>query len=153
MFRLLLLFTALPMAELVLLIWLKDRTSWTTTIGLVLVTGVVGASLARWQGWRALRRMEEDLSDGRLPAAAVADGVLILVAAAVLVTPGLLTDACGLALLVPPVRAWVRGRLARHWKGKFRVETFTPGGDRVVEGRVVRTDTEESGAEPREGSS
>jgi len=68
------------------------------------VTGVVGAALARHQGLATLARLQTDLAQGRLPAEPIVEGALILVAAAVLLTPGVLTDAAGFLLLVPPFR-------------------------------------------------
>ena len=103
--RLLLLFIVVPVVELVLLIEIGQRIGTLTTIGLIMMTGIVGASLARQQGISTLGRLRKDLDEGRLPAEAIIDGVLILVAAAVLITPGVLTDAFGLPLLgagVPP---------------------------------------------------
>ena len=114
MLRLLLLFTLVPAIELALLIEVGRRIGTLPTLGLILLTGVVGATLARYQGIAVLRRMQLELAEGRLPAASLLDGVIILIAAALLVTPGILTDAAGFALLVPLTRAGIR-RLMRRW--------------------------------------
>jgi UPF0716 protein FxsA len=114
MLRLLLLFTLVPAIELALLIEVGRRIGTLPTLGLILLTGVVGATLARYQGIAVLRRMQAELAEGRLPAASLLDGVIILIAAALLVTPGILTDAVGFALLVPLTRAGIR-RLMRRW--------------------------------------
>ena len=111
--RLLLLFVALPAIELALLIELGSRLGVLHTLGLIALTGVVGASLARSQGLSLIRDVQERLAAGEVPAEHLVDGVLILVAGAMLLTPGVLTDAAGFALLTPSVRRWVK-RVLRH---------------------------------------
>jgi len=106
--RLLLLFTVVPLIELYLLIKIGGVIGVVPTIAIVIGTGVLGAWLARWQGLAVLRRISEEMAAGRLPTDALIDGLLILVAAAVLLTPGLLTDSLGFVLLVPASRAVVR---------------------------------------------
>jgi UPF0716 protein FxsA len=106
--KFLLLFILVPAVELALLIQVGKVIGTPATFGLILLTGFVGAALARAQGVSTLRRLQSELAQGRPPAAAILDGVLILVAGALLLTPGVLTDAVGFALLVPPVRAGVR---------------------------------------------
>jgi UPF0716 protein FxsA len=103
-----LLFTVVPLVELALLIWIGGQTAWWVPLALVLFTGIAGAALARWQGWHAIRRIQDDLQTGRMPADAVIDGVLILAAGILLVTPGVLTDIVGVALLIPPFRSLVK---------------------------------------------
>jgi len=106
--RLLLLFTIVPLIELYLLIKIGGVIGVVPTIAIVVSTGVLGAWLARWQGLAVLRRISDEMAAGRLPTDALIDGLLILVAAAVLLTPGLLTDSLGFVLLVPASRALVR---------------------------------------------
>jgi len=108
--RLLLLFIALPAVELALLIEIGSRIGTPATLGIILVTGFVGAALARAQGLGVIRQIQLETAEGRLPADALVDGAFILVAAALLVTPGVLTDALGFLCLVPPFRA-----LAKRW--------------------------------------
>lgn len=117
--RLLLLLTIVPLVELVILFRIADWVSWQTTILMILITGVVGAWLARREGIKALARIRDDLAAGVVPTNAVVDGALILAAGLVLVTPGLLTDICGFALLIPPFRRWVRRRLAEAFKKRM----------------------------------
>ncbi len=118
--RLLLLFTIVPLVELFLLVKLGTVVGVGPTVALVIFTGILGAWLARQQGLGVLQRLSEDLAKGRLPAEALIDGLLIVVAGAVLLTPGLLTDALGFLLLVPRTRAAVRrlvaARFARRQK-------------------------------------
>ena len=124
LFRLLLLFTLVPLAEIFLLLLIAEHTSALFTISLVVATGVVGAGLARWQGLSVWFRIHRRLSEGTMPGDELLEGVFILIAAAFLLTPGFLTDTLGFLLLIPPtrmlfvraVRAWLRRRidLDRH---------------------------------------
>lgn len=111
--KLLLLFVALPALELAILIELGSRFGTLHTIGLIVVTGVVGAALARRQGISVVRAIQREVAEGRLPADSMVDGVMILIAAALLVTPGVLTDTFGFLCLVPSFRKVVR---AASWK-------------------------------------
>ena len=114
--RLLLLFVVLPALELGLLISVGRRIGTLETVGLIVATGVVGASLARSQGLQVLARVQGELGAGRLPAESLVDGLIILVAAALLVTPGVLTDAFGLLCLVPGFRRLLKRRLRRRFE-------------------------------------
>ncbi len=152
LFNLILLFTLLPLVELALLIWIGTKTSLLFTICLVLTTGLVGASLARWQGWRIVRRIQNELAAGRMPADAMVDGLLILVAGAFLVTPGVITDLAGIVLLVPPLRAIVKRRVAASLRRHIRVEsvggsgfqTGAPGRDQIIDAEVIETTVEDA---------
>ena len=117
MARLLLLFVLVPIAEMLLLIEIGKRIGTLTTFGLIFFTGVLGAWLARRQGLAVLRKVREETEAGQVPAGPLIDGVLILLAGAVLITPGLLTDVFGFLCLVPAVRTglkkWLRQRFER----------------------------------------
>ena len=121
--RLLLLFIAIPVVELFLLIEIGQRVGTLTTVGIIMATGVVGASLARQQGMSTLAHLRADLAAGRLPTDPIVDGVLILVAAAVLITPGLLTDLAGFLCLVPAFRRLVKRYLKRTFERAVREGT------------------------------
>ena len=113
--RLLLLFTVVPLVELFILVKLGSVAGVAPTIALVILTGILGAWLARHQGLGVLKRLSTDLEQGRLPADALIDGLLILIAGAVLLTPGLLTDGMGFFLLIPRGRAVVRKVVAARF--------------------------------------
>ncbi len=137
--RLLLLFIVLPAVELALLIEIGRRIGTLETLGLIVVTGAVGAVMARSQGLRVLSRVREEISAGAMPASSLLDGVLILVAAALLVTPGVLTDAFGFLCLVPGFRTLVKREAVR------RIERA------IAEGRVqvsVRQEVRYDGSTP-----
>lgn len=131
--RLFVLFVLVPVLELVLLIQLGRVVGVVPTVGLVLLTGAVGAWLARQEGLRVLFKFQNELASGRLPAQSVFDGICILVGGALLLTPGVLTDFVGFALLLPPSRRWLqkwirRGLERRIEEGTVRVVTFGSGG-------------------------
>lgn len=115
--RLIALFIFLPLVELALLVQIGQWIGVLWTVALVAATGVLGAALARRQGARAWLAIQEELRQGRMPAGALLDGLLILMGGIVLLTPGVLTDLLGFALLAPPTRrafkGWLRRRLDR----------------------------------------
>ena len=113
----------MPAVELILLIEIGQRIGPLATIGLIMGTGIVGASLARQQGVSTIARLRRDLEGGRLPAEPIVDGVLILVAGAVLITPGVLTDLFGFLLLIPACRRLVKRSLKRRFERAVRAGT------------------------------
>lgn len=121
-----LLFIGLPIFEIWLLIEVGGLIGTWPTLGLCVLTGVVGAWLSRAQGTRTLHTMRARLRRGEMPAREMIDAAMILVAAVTLMTPGLVTDAAGLILLTPPGRALARHLLASTLKA------------RVVDGRSRR---------------
>jgi len=126
--RLLLLFIAIPLIELVLFLQIGSRIGLLPTIAIVILTGILGASLTRIQGLKTLARYQQALAEGRMPHAEVIEGLMILAAGAVLLTPGFLTDVIGFLLLVPPVRTEVRRRLTGYLATRIQiVGVGTPG--------------------------
>ena len=119
--KLLAAFILIPLVEFILLVWIADQTSILATIGLVIVTGIIGSLLARAEGTKAWRRFRETSAQGRLPSAEIQDGLLIAFAAALLLTPGLLTDCLGFFLLIPQTRGLVRKHLAKKWANAVQV--------------------------------
>ena len=114
--RLAILFVSIPLIEVYLLLRLNEFTGNAfTTIGLILLTGIVGAWLAKQQGLSTVQRIQKATSEGRLPAQELVDGGMILFAAALLLTPGIMTDAFGFSLLIPPCRAFYRKILKRYF--------------------------------------
>jgi UPF0716 protein FxsA len=120
--RLLVLFVTVPLLELYLLVRIGEAIGLGPTIGLVLVTGALGASLARAQGLATWARFQRTLAAGGLPAQELVEGLLILVAGAVLLTPGVLTDAVGFLLLVPRVRRRLVERLEERLRGRVDLQ-------------------------------
>jgi UPF0716 protein FxsA len=119
--KLLLLFILVPVAELYLFLTLGAKIGIWNTLGIIVLTAILGASLTRSQGARTLAKFRQATAEGRLPHREALDGILILLAGAVLLTPGFLTDTVGFLLLVPPIRTVVRGRLADYLKSRSSV--------------------------------
>ena len=113
MLKLVLLFILVPIIELGLLIELGRFWGTVPTLSLIVVTGFLGGVLVRHQGLGVLREMRVDVADGRVPARAMVDGAIILVAGAMLLTPGVLTDAFGFLCLLPVSRKVIRSLLWR----------------------------------------
>ena len=114
-----LLFVAVPLVELWLLLKAGGTFGAGVTIGIVLLTGALGASLARREGLRALTRMTEAANQGMLPTQAMFDGMAIFLGGALLLTPGFLTDAVGFVLLFPLSRGFLRFQFASWIKGRI----------------------------------
>jgi len=127
--RLLVLFICIPLIELMLLIQIGRLVGLGPTIALVVLTGFLGASLARQQGFRVWAKIQSELHAGRMPAGDLVDGLLILVGGIVLITPGLLTDLCGFALMIPSVRRWVKARVEKRFRIVSDRYRPGPGGD------------------------
>jgi UPF0716 protein FxsA len=141
--RLLLLFILVPIAELALFITLGEKLGLLNTLAVIVATGVLGAALTKSQGFRAIQRFQAAMAEGRVPHHEIVDGLLILLAGAVLLTPGFLTDTVGFLLLVPPARAVVRKYLAARVSAKISVTVRGTGpatpsqAPRTAKGRVI----------------
>jgi UPF0716 protein FxsA len=125
---LLLLFIAIPIAELWLIIEIGGAIGILPTLALLIVDSLVGAALARSQSRAAWERFNLALAEGRVPGKEAFDGAMIILGGALLLTPGFLTDVFGLVLLIPPTRALIRGflgrTLAKRGAVAFRVASF-----------------------------
>jgi UPF0716 protein FxsA len=117
LFKLLLLFTVVPALELAVLHKAAVLMGLGWTVALILLTGVAGSTLAKWQGLAVLRQTQAEMARGQVPSHGLLEGVLILLGAALLLTPGFLTDLLGLFCLLPwsrrRLRAQLRTRLER----------------------------------------
>jgi UPF0716 protein FxsA len=142
------LFLVVPLVEIYFLIKVGGWIGALPTVFLVVFTAVLGVMLLRFQGLMTVQKVRLSMAQGQVPAVPMLEGVLLLVAGALLLTPGFVTDAIGFALLVPPLRqALVRGYLRRAMP-------FPPGGPpppgagegrssrgpRVIEGEFKRED-------------
>jgi len=113
LFRLILLFTVIPLVELALLIKLGQHVGVGYTIAIVLITGVVGAYLAKTEGFSIINKIGRELEEGKVPGNQIVDGLCVLVGGTMLITPGLITDTCGFFLVIPATRILVREWLKR----------------------------------------
>lgn len=150
----LLLLIGVPIAEIAVFIQVGGWIGLWPTIALVVLTAMIGTALLRQQGFATLMKVRESLAAGRLPLAEVFDGVCLLAAGALLLTPGFVTDAVGFLLLVPPVRVAVRRWLAAYLMSSGRVQGGTDegpaprrdgrrptGGPTVIEGEYEEIDS------------
>ncbi|MBE0524117.1 MAG: membrane protein FxsA [Methanosarcinales archaeon] len=114
---LLVLFVIVPFLELYILIELAGRIGPLSTFGIVVLTGIAGAALAKHQGLEVIKRIQTEMSFGQMPGDALFDGALVLVGGVLLLTPGILTDVTGFLLLVPLSRNLTKKYL-RNWVSK-----------------------------------
>lgn len=112
----LILFILIPIAEMLVLIEVGSRIGALATIGLVLLTAVIGVALLKQQGFATLARANQRMQSGELPAQEMAEGIFLAVGGALLLTPGFITDTVGLLCLIPGVRQWLLGRLLGRWQ-------------------------------------
>lgn len=133
--KLLALFTVIPAVELVVLIALGRSVGFWPTAALVLVTGVLGAWLARREGLKVFFAVQAEVAQGRMPTDQLLDGLMIVVAGAVLLTPGLLTDAFGFLLLVPTGRKAIKAAVTKALAGRVQVQ-----GPVTLDGEWTRVD-------------
>ena len=104
-------FFIVPLIEIYLLIKVGGWIGALPTVFLVVFTAVLGALLLRQQGFSTLRRMQEAMAHGQIPAMELVEAVLLTLGGALLLTPGFFTDALGLVCLIPPARRWLIQRL------------------------------------------
>ena len=163
--RLFLLFTVLPVVELYLLITIGQHVGAWPTIALVLGTGMLGAWLAKHEGARVLQSWQSSMARGEIPQEGVISSVLVLVGGVLLVTPGVVTDAMGLLLLVPWTRRLVADAVRHRLERRFGIQglvnepsmfvgmgdAFEGGGSRgaVIDVDVVEPSPRDRADDPR----
>jgi UPF0716 protein FxsA len=103
-FKLLVIFIIVPLLELLVIIEVSSRLGLPETILVLVLISVIGAALAKREGYAAARRIQAEIQEGRVPGDPLIEGGLILAGAVLLLTPGFLTDAVGLMMLIPPTR-------------------------------------------------
>ena len=112
--KLFLAFTIIPIIEIYVLIEIGSMFGVFTAVTLVILTGFLGAFLARMQGLQTLYRIQKSLHEGRMPSGELLDALLIVIAGLVLLTPGFLTDSAGFLLLIPATRNSIKYWLRRQ---------------------------------------
>ena len=128
--KLFLAFTIIPVVEIYLLIQIGTIFGALTSIAMVIVTGFLGAYLARIQGLQTLFRIQESLREGQMPSRELLDALLIGIAGLVLLTPGFLTDAFGFLLLIPNTRTAIKQWLHRQIEVRY---TSTRPDETIIE--------------------
>ncbi|MCE9548578.1 MAG: FxsA family protein [Planctomycetia bacterium] len=141
--RLLLLLIIIPLVELFLLLQIAQHTSAEFAFALVIGSGVAGVLVIRWQNVRTWRQVQQELQANRMPGVVLVDHLLIFIAGVLLIIPGVLTDLCGMALLLPPVRKWVRGYMRRRFEARLNIRgggswhSHSSGRDQIIDSRVI----------------
>ena len=135
MTKLFILFLTVPLVEIYFLIQIGDVIGAGFTIFMVVLTALIGAALVRYQGVTTLARAQKELIKNRMPAMEVIEGAFLLLAGALLLTPGFVTDALGFLLLVSPLRQNLIRRFlqARVVPDVHYREDDGPGGKRVID--------------------
>lgn len=113
-FKLFLIFTIIPVIELALLIKIGTIIGTLNTILLVIFTAMLGAYLVKMEGLGVMTRFQQNMHEGRFPAEEIFDGALILIAGALLVTPGVTTDIIGFLLVIPSSRLIIKQYLKKY---------------------------------------
>lgn len=117
--KLLLVLISVPLIETWFLIKMGGVIGALPTIGLVILTAVVGGMLVRQQGFSTINRLQQKMQAGQMPAEELFAGMLIVIAGVLLITPGFFTDALGFLCLFPPFRHWFAGAILRSGVIKF----------------------------------
>ena len=142
----LLLFLLVPLVEIYFLIVVGGWIGALPTVLLVVATAVAGAALARYQGFATLQRLQATLARGEAPAIEMLEGVLLLIGAVLLLTPGFFTDLAGFVCLVPVTRRWLALRGLKRLivppsaPGSGPFGPGSAGGSRTLEGEFHRDD-------------
>jgi UPF0716 protein FxsA len=136
MLRLFVLFTLVPAAELWLLFELSNGIGGMETVWLILFTGLIGAAMARQQGATVLQQLIQDAQEGRPSGKRIFEGVMVLSGGLLLITPGILTDAAGLAMIFPPTRKLLLVPLQRYTMGRLNIQPMGAAGEGFHAGPV-----------------
>lgn len=102
-----LLFIVIPLTEIFLFVEVGSRIGGLNTVMIVLFTAFVGVNLLRYQGFTTLRRAQQQMAQGQMPAQEMLEGMVLAVGGVLLITPGFLTDTLGLICLIPLTRRWL----------------------------------------------
>ena len=122
--KLLILFVIVPVTELYILIEVGKKIGSLTTIGIIILTGIIGAYLVKGQGFMILKKIQNDLNEGVIPGDSLIQGAIILTGGIFLLTPGFVTDIIGFIFLIPVSRRVVKKYLLKWLKGKIKEGNF-----------------------------
>ncbi len=114
LYKLFAIFAVVPVIELSVLIYVGSHIGTLNTIAIILLTAVVGAYMVRLEGLSVLYRIQRDLSEGVIPTEELINGAMILIAGALLLTPGFFTDLAGFLLVFPATREMIKPPLKRY---------------------------------------
>ncbi|MDP8264289.1 MAG: FxsA family protein [Candidatus Aceula lacicola] len=135
---LILLFTIIPATELFIFIKLGESLGILNTLVLIIGTGVLGAYIARMEGFRVVQNIQTELNGGRMPTEHMIDGVMIFIGGILLLTPGLLTDITGFFLLIPLTRTLLKIWIRKKFKGSLN------SGSHIIEVESISSENDAS---------
>ncbi len=118
--KILTLFVIVPVTELYILIEVGKKIGSLSTIGIIILTGIIGAYLVKSQGFMILRKIQNDLNEGIMPGDSLIQGAIILAGGILLLTPGFVTDIVGFIFLIPVSRNIVKKYLLKWLQGKIK---------------------------------
>ncbi len=144
---LLVLLVGMPILELYVLVQVAGAIGVLEALAVMLVISIAGAWLAKRQGLRTWARFNQQVAQGKVPSKEIADGVCLLLAGALLLAPGFVTDVFGVLLLLPPIRAIVRRTLLPRMSTSPVVIRYGPGTHGRI-GDVLDVDGRESPGRP-----
>ena len=131
---------------------MSSYTGWQFSIALVVLSGILGAYLAKRSSLAVGVKIRERMSRGQMSPDLLTDGAMIFFAAGLLLTPGFITDAVGLSLLIPVCRRWYKARITNWMKRNFKIQVvqMPPVNDpNTVDGDVVHGESNEMDAGPK----
>ncbi len=126
---LVLLFIVVPIAELAVIIQVGQSLGVLQTLFLLVAVSIGGAALVRVQGLVTIGRARQRLAAGQMPEDEMVAGIAIVIAGALMLTPGFITDVVGVALLIPPIRQILVALVRRRFKGRIQTQRFGTGLD------------------------
>ena len=135
-------FLAIPLIEIAILIEIGKVVGATYTIMLVIGTAALGAALLRQQGLSTIKKVQRNMNQGSLPAIELIEGLMLLVASALLLTPGFFTDIFGFLALIPTLRRRiVQTFLANFIQSQINIRQKNTGDSNIIEGEHWESDT------------
>lgn len=144
----LIIFVLIPLAEVYAFITVGEEIGVLKTLLLCVLTAVIGGLLVRHQGLETLMKGRASLTHGQMPMDALFDGICIIIAGALLLTPGFVTDSIGFSLLIPPFRRFMRDIIVRYnlvKTEKYTVKkTYTQQNNDIIEGNYEKIDENDS---------
>ncbi|MGB5213571.1 MAG: FxsA family protein [Anderseniella sp.] len=157
-FFLFLAFVVVPIVEIGLFLQIGSYIGVPATLGLIILTAIAGTMLVRSQGIDVIRKVQNSANRGEMPVAALAQGLFVLIAGVLLLTPGFATDTLGFALLIPPVRELIATKIwkiiepnvvtSTQWSSTQTTSNANRSGGTVIDIEAVEIDeTPENGAE------
>lgn len=157
-FFLFLAFVVVPIVEIGLFLQVGSYIGIPATLALIILTAIAGTILVRSQGIDVIRKLQASANRGEMPVAALIQGLFVLIAGVLLLTPGFATDTLGFALLIPPIRELVAARIwkliepnvvtSSQWSSRRTDNTTNSSGGTIIDVEAVEID-EAEGANPR----